>query len=214
MTTATRSPYLPAAGHDLLLPFYDAVTRAMGIEGTHAALLEQAQLALAARVLDVGCGTGSLLIALKQGYPELEAVGADPDPKALARARQKAGRAGVNVSFDCGFGSSLPYPEQHFDRVLSSFMFHHLPPAERPALLSEVLRVLKPGGRLELVDFAGPDAGAGVLSRWLHSQRQLAGNAEGTVLGLLSQAGFSEARVMRRDQFPIAAVRFYQATRA
>src|SRR5688572_14220291 len=115
MTAATHTTFLPAAGHDLLLPFYDAVTRFMGIERTRAALIEQAEPAPAHRVLDVGCGTGSLLLALKQAQPELEAVGADPDPKALARARRKAGRAGVSVDFDRGFGSSLPYPEQHFD---------------------------------------------------------------------------------------------------
>lgn len=214
MTAATQRPYLPAAGHDLLLPFYDAVTRLMGVERTRAALLSQARLDTAARVLDVGCGTGSLLVSLKQRYPNVEAVGADPDPKALARARQKATRAGVQVSFDQGFGSSLPYPERHFDRVLSSFMFHHVPLTERRALLSEIARVLKPGGALHLVDFAGPEAGGWFIPRWLHSHGQLAGNGEDTVIACMHEAGLSEARVTDRQQLPLAAVRFYQATKA
>ena len=214
MTEASERSYLPAAGHDFFLPLYDGVTRLMGIGRTREALLTQAQLQSAQRVLDVGCGTGSLLVLLKQRYPNVDAVGVDPDPKALARARQKAEQSGVSVAFEQGFAGRLAYPEQHFDRVLSSFMFHHLKPSDRLPLLQGLLRVLKPGGRLELVDFAGPTPNGrrGWVS-WLHSLEQLANNAEDQVLSLMSQAGFVTSHVTARQDLRLASVVFYQSTR-
>ena len=86
--------YLPAAGHDWSLPLYDPIVKLLGGDAARKALLEQAALRPGQRVLDVGCGTGTLATLIKQLYPDVEVVGLDPDPKALARARRKAARAG------------------------------------------------------------------------------------------------------------------------
>src|SRR5437764_7482027 len=88
--------YLPAAGHDWSLPLYDPIVKLLGGDAARKALLEQAALRPGQRVLDVGCGTGTLATLIKQLYPDVEVVGLDPDPKALARARRKAARAGVH----------------------------------------------------------------------------------------------------------------------
>ncbi len=82
--------YLPAAGHDWSLPLYDPIVKLLGGDAARKALLEQAALRPGQRVLDVGCGTGTLATLIKQLYPDVEVVGLDPDPKALARARRKA----------------------------------------------------------------------------------------------------------------------------
>jgi SAM-dependent methyltransferase len=110
-------------------------------------------------VLDVGCGTGSLAIAIARLHPAADVVGIDPDPKALARARRKAARAGVSIQFDGGFADGLPYPDAAFDHLLSSFMFHHLEGNEKAGMFHEARRVLKPGGFLYLLDFEGPESG-------------------------------------------------------
>ena len=109
--------YLPAAGKDWLLPLYDPVVKLLGGEAARKALLEQASLRPGQRVLDVGCGTGTLAMMVKRHYPEVDSVGLDPDPKALARAARKAKRAGLSVQFDQGFADQLPYAKASFDRV-------------------------------------------------------------------------------------------------
>ena len=121
-----RRTYLPAAGHDWLLPLYDPVVTLLGGDPTRRVLVEQATIQPSHRVLEVGCGTGSLVLLVKRLHPGVDVVGIDPDPKALARARRKAARAKVSVRFDHGFADEMPYPEASFDRVFSSFMLHHL----------------------------------------------------------------------------------------
>lgn len=186
-----KKPYLPAAGRDWLLPLYDPLVKFMGADATRSALVEQAALCPGNHVLDLGCGTGSLTILIRQLYPDATVVGMDPDPKALERARRKAGRVGISVRFDRGYADELPYDAATFDRVFSSLMLHHLPTDIRETALREVCRVLRPGGSLHMVDFASGDGGPGSpLARLVHPSGHLRDNSVDRVLGLLSQAGF------------------------
>jgi ubiquinone/menaquinone biosynthesis C-methylase UbiE len=155
-----RRVYVPAAGHHWFLPLYDPLVKLLGGDQAMRALLDQAAIRPGHRVLDIGCGTGSLVTLIKRLHPDVDVVGLDPDPKALARGKRKAERAAVSIQLDQGFSDELPYPEASFDRVFSSFMFHHLQPDEKEKTLREVRRVLKPGGSLHLLDFGGPEASA------------------------------------------------------
>lgn len=157
--------FIPAAGHDWLLPLYDPLQSLMGGNSFRRAMVDLAGIQPGQRVLDIGCGTGSLVVQLSKRHPEADITGLDPDPKALARARRKAERTGVSPTLDLGFSDALPYPDASFDFVFSSFMFHHLKPEEQQATLSEVRRVLKPGGALHLVDFGGMSEKTGVAGR-------------------------------------------------
>ncbi len=186
--------YLPAAGHDWALPLYDPLVKLLGADKARRALLDQAVVQPMHRVLDVGCGTGSLVALIKQIYPDVDVVGLDPDPKALARAERKAARVPASIRFDLGSSDALPYTDASFDQVFSSFMFHHLRPDQRGKTLREILRVLQPGGSLHLLDFERPAAAAGRLARRLHSSRHLDGNSAQRVLALLRQAGFVSLR--------------------
>jgi ubiquinone/menaquinone biosynthesis C-methylase UbiE len=175
-------------------------------------LLDQAELRPGYRVLDIGCGTGTLAILTKSLYPDVAIVGIDPDPKALARARRKASRAAVSIQFDQGFGDELPYPEGSFDRVLSSFMFHHLPSAEKDKTLRAVRSVLKPQGTFHMLDFECPEGGShGVLSHLLHSSKRLKENAESRVLSLMRQAGFSDPRKLDEKKMMFGRIAYSQA---
>jgi ubiquinone/menaquinone biosynthesis C-methylase UbiE len=119
-------------------------------------LLQPARLQPGESVLDVGCGTGTLAIAAKRHVgPTGSVVGIDPSPAMIARAIKKAKKAGVDVSFENGLAESLSFQDARFDVVLSTVMLHHLPRQARQQAVGEMRRVLKPGGRLFVVDFAG-----------------------------------------------------------
>jgi ubiquinone/menaquinone biosynthesis C-methylase UbiE len=211
-TVKSERVFLPAAGRDIFLPLYDPFTRLLGADRAREALLEQGDLQPYQRVLDLGCGTGTLAVLIKRRHPTVEVIGLDPDPKALARARAKAERAGVSIRFDRAFSDSLGYADDTFDRVFSSLMLHHLPAASRPATLREVRRVLRPGGRLEVLDFAGPHAARhrSVLARLIHSHHQLKENDEDRVLGLMTDAGLTPQVTARRGSL-FGRLVYYQA---
>ena len=210
----TGKLYLPAAGHDWALPLYDPFVKLAGGEPTRLALIEQAAIRPGHRVLEIGCGTGSVLVLVKRRHPDAEVVGLDPDPKALARARRKAARASVSVALDQGFSGDMHYPDRSFDRVLSSFMFHHLDTVEKERTLREVRRVLKPGGVFHMVDFAGGARSGGFLARMLHAHHRLADNDEDRVLTLMRQAGLVDVRKVREGAifFGHMPLKYYQAS--
>ena len=204
--------FVPAAGSDWLLPFYDPFTRLLGTESALQRLVEQAQLTAGQQVLDLGCGTGALSLLAKRLRPGVEIVGLDPDAKALARARRKAERGALALRFEQGFGDSLPFPDASFDRVLSSFMFHHLETAQKPAVLREVLRVLRPGGALHLVDFGGTGHGLGAfLARLVHREESLRANTDDALTALMRAAGFAEAAETQRSGSRFGQLIYYRA---
>lgn len=200
--------YLPAAGRDFLLPLYDPLTKLLGAGRLMQALLAQADLQPRQMVLDVGCGTGTLAVLIKQTHPDIDVTGLDPDPLALARAARKAERAGAQVRFDRGFADALDYGDGTFDRVFSSMMFHHLGREARSRMLENVRRVLKPGGRLEFLDFAG--GAHNFLGQVLHG-RHLRASAEERLLGRMSDAGLVGARRVATRGTLLGAIAYYQA---
>lgn len=212
--TDTERTYIPAAGYDWRLPFYDPIVKLLGGDSARHVLIEQADLQPEHRVLEVGCGTGALLMLIKRTQPLVQATGLDPDAKALARAKRKADRASVSIQLDRGFSDALPYPDASFDRVFSSFMFHHLEDvAEKQRTVREIRRVLRPGGRLHLVDFLGHESGhASALARWLHSNDRLRDNTEHRVLTLMNEAGLLNAVTLKRGRlFLVFGTAYYQA---
>jgi ubiquinone/menaquinone biosynthesis C-methylase UbiE len=207
--TESRRRYLPAAGRDLFLPAYDPLMRLLRFSRDLDRLIAQAALQPSHRVLDVGCGTGTLAILIKRRFPSVDVHAVDPDPKALARAARKSVRARAEVRFDRAFGDAIPLTGGAFDRVFSTMMFHHVPRDEKPRVLAEIRRVLKPGGRLELVDFAGGGP-PNLLARLIHGS-SLAAAGDDRLVRRMLEAGFVEARREGDRQTILGAIGFYQA---
>lgn len=213
-----KRTFLPAAGHDLFLPLYDPLVSLLGGERARRDLIAQANITSGQRILDIGCGTGTLAVMLKRADADVEVVGLDPDPKALRRAKTKATRAALSLQLDQGFSDELPYAEDSFDRVFSSFMFHHLEEENREKTLREVSRVLKPGGSLHLLDFVDDDHGShGLLSRFLgrliHSTDRLKDNSDARILQLMRRAGFTNFEKVKESQMLLGLLRtsYYRA---
>jgi len=106
------------------------------------------------RILDVGCGTGSLAIRLKQASLEAEVIGIDPDPTVLAIARQKAEKAGVEIEWMQGFLDSTTVEKiGKVSKIVSSLVFHQTPLLEKGRILSSMQQTLIPGGNVYITDY-------------------------------------------------------------
>ena len=104
-------------------------------------------------VLEVGCGTGELTRRARERAGSAAVVcGIDPSAEMIGVARAKSARAGLGIDYRIAAIEALPFADASFDVVLSSMMMHHLPEDLKPLGLAEVRRVLKPGGRLLIVD--------------------------------------------------------------
>jgi ubiquinone/menaquinone biosynthesis C-methylase UbiE len=144
-------------------------------------------------VLEIGCGTGNLLLAAKHAQPDATFVGVDPDLAALARAHRKARRRRLAVQLDRGYADELPYADDSVEVVLSSFMLHHVPADLREPAMRETRRVLRAGGALHLVDISAADAPAGGrIARRAHRHELGPESAEVGIPDLLRRAGFTD----------------------
>ena len=155
-------------------------------------LLDLSGLRPGGAVLDVACGTGTLAILAKETVGRSGTVcGVDASREMLARARSKAARAGVEVRFENAAAQALPFPDVSFDLALGTMMLHHLGRAARRELATELRRVVKPGGRVLLVDFAkSVPKGRGFAARFRHRH----GHVDlPEILSLLEGAGFQLA---------------------
>ena len=100
------------------------------------------------RVLDIGCGTGALLAAMRKVVPAIRVAGVDLAPEMLRAARVKLGPM---VPLFVADVTRLPFPANAFDAVVSSSSFHYW--TDPAAALTDIARVLRPGGRLVVTDW-------------------------------------------------------------
>lgn len=221
MTTAEDREFLPALTRPGLLRFYDPLTRLLGAREVSWQLVAQAGIEPGATVVEIGCGTGNVLLLAARVAPDATVVGLDPDRDALALADRKLRRAGLAARLDHGYADALPYADGSVDRVLSSFMLHHLPPDQQQAALREVRRVLVPGGRLHLVDVDGGRPSPPRVLRLLHRGHDRAhphahaGShaGPGAVTAALQEAGFTDVTQAGHGSTAFGAHTFHRATR-
>lgn len=150
-------PLIPAAGFHWLTRYYDAgVHWLMREVEFKRRLISQVGLSSGQQILDLGCGTGTLLAMMAVECADVQFVGVDGDPEVLAIARKKTEAFAKKIELREAMATSLPFADGVFDRVVTSLVFHHLTREEKAAAFAEAFRVLKPGGRLFFADLEEP----------------------------------------------------------
>lgn len=207
------TPYIPALSIGALTAYYDtAMATVFQEQRFRLPLVQRLAVPPGGRVLDVGCGTGTLALLVAQHTPAALVAGLDIDPVMLARAQAKlaqAGKAATDaarnvyaeqraeddmraVTFTLGSAAVLPFADAAFDCVASSLMLHHLDTPLKRALLAEAWRVLVPGGSLLVMDFGPVGTGAvgtGIANVFGRFER-IDDNLHGRIPGYLADAGF------------------------
>ena len=210
--------YLPALRFSFLNRVYDPVVALTSRERRFRySLLAGGVVEPGQRMLDVGCGTGTLACMLAGREAAADVHGLDGDADMIARCRAKAGERGLRVNFLQGRSSRLPYPDSHFDHVLSSLFFHHLGPDAKEEAFAEMLRVMKPGGRLHIADWGVPHDAlmrvAFLMVQLVDGFRTTSDNVRGRLPALMSWAGFSNVMVDCRFRTMLGTLEIVRSTK-
>lgn len=215
--------FTPAAGNPKYTKYYDTVIALLTREDTwRSAAIRQLALQPGDTVVDIGCGTGSLAIRMKQHQPDARIVGVDPDPEVLGIARVKAHKAGLDgdaIEFVQGMGdkaAELAGPGSA-DKTVSSLVLHQCPVPMKKAIIANMFTVLRPGGQLVIADF-GLQRDVFMRSafrfvQWVDGKEDTQPNADGILPELIEQAGFAdvtEASVIRTAN---GSISIYRASR-
>ncbi len=195
--------FTPPLAYDFITPLYDGFCNLLGYGKAFKRMaLELSSIVDGEKVLDVGCGSGTLLIEAKMRYPNSEFVGIDPDKKILQIAQRKLERAGVKARLVHGFAQELPFPSASFDLVISTLIFHHLSAPVKKDSLREIHRILNDGGRFLLADFGKPKGALSSLLLNLGSifdgRENLKDNIRGKLPLLLQKTGFKVTELEAR----------------
>ncbi len=184
--------FIPALHYHWLTRWYDPVMRLIFPETRITdRLIRQADIQSGEQVLDVGCGTGTHTIRVKQAQPEAMIHGVDIDPEVLKLAQRKIEQNCLELFLKQGSAIALPYSDHHFDHVISCLLVHHLDNQAKQQMLEEAFRVLKPGGQLHLVDFGEPqDIPMWVISLLVRWFEEIQGHIQGILPKLIQNAGF------------------------
>jgi ubiquinone/menaquinone biosynthesis C-methylase UbiE len=217
MTRGERD-YVPALGWSALTPFYDGVVRTLSREAAwRPALVEQIAPRDGETILDVGCGTGSLAILLKQAAPGARIVGLDPDEAILARAAAKAKAAGADIEWRLGYARDAGGLGEMFDKTVSSLVFHQVPQAEKEAGIAAMIAGTRPGGEMHIADFAAQRSRLmrmlfGIVGRF-DGRENTQANAHGALERILRAANRDAGTPTRAFRTPLGEISLFRLDR-
>ena len=217
-TISDAPDYVPPLGRPALTRHYDRMIALMTREGRwRSELLRRIPPRPGLQIVDVGCGTGTLAVAIKQRRPDCTVMAVDPDAPALALAREKATRAGVAIQWHQAMGDRIGalVEDGGCDVILSSLVFHQCALGVKQAIADAMCRALATGGLLLVADYGLQRT---FWMRTLFRQVQMLDgfdktepNARGCMPGIFAAAGFEgidESKVIRT---PTGSISIYQA---
>jgi len=200
----TAPPLRRALRLQALTPLYDWLCATCFREASRKGrLVAQLEAEERGRILDLGCGTGTLLPMIADRAPGAVALGIDIDLDVLAVARRKLRQRGLAVRLAAARAETLPFASGSFAAVTSSLMLHHLNGEQKRRGLAEVRRVLRRDGRFHLLDFAavGSPLARLLLSPWrlFDGFENTRDNVYGTLPLLVERAGLGPVRLLWRE---------------
>lgn len=195
MAPEAEPRYVPAARWRAFTRLYDPILAlTMREKRFRAEMLGrmEADLPQGGTVVDVGCGTGTFALALKERRPDVEVVGVDGDGEILALARAKSGTS--RIEWREGLAQELPLPAESADVATTSLVLHHLLPEDKRKALVEMRRILKPGGRLHVADWGPPSdplmSGAFFVAQAIDGFDRTVDHRAGRLPAFIEEAGF------------------------
>ena len=208
--------YVPALAFRALTPLYDPLARwTLREDVWRTQLVAQMHLEAGQRVLDLGCGTATLALLIKQACPGATVLGVDGDSDILATARRKVSSAGAAIGLIESMAWEPPLAPGSIDRVVSSLVLHHLSTADKHRTLAAARAVLRPGGELHLADWGEPH---GLLERLAFLGIQLFDgfettddNARGLLMPFMWEAGFVDVEETHRVSTAVGPIALYRA---
>ncbi|MCC8430123.1 class I SAM-dependent methyltransferase [Reyranella aquatilis] len=213
--------YTPAAGHHWLTPLYDFGVAALTREKRwRSALIAQVRPRSGDVIVDVGCGTGSMLARLGKAAPSSRLIGIDPDPAILARARKRFAAFGLSVELHLGFARQAAglLKGTRPTKVVSSLVFHQVPMDEKVAALAAMHAVLRADGEVHIADYGlqrTPLMRAlfrGIIQN-LDGRENTEPNARGVLRDLMRAAGFRNAEETLVIPTPSGSISLYRGSR-
>ena len=197
----------------ILTPLYDIFLRiGMRENRLKSLLITQLNLKDSERILDFGCGTGTLVLMIKKSRPDCVVYGIDIDPQVLEIAEKKARREGADVHLIQYNGITLPFADKSFDKVVTSLMVHHLFKEEKIPIIKELYRVLKKGGELHILDFGiQRSLYTRLLTSVLKNLEPIEDNILGKIPEYLFIAGFEDVEEMHSENTLFGTLSFYRS---
>ena len=205
--------FIPALRFRLLTPIYDTFLRVMMKETQlKSQLIRQLNPTDNEKILDFGCGTGTLMLMIKKTRPGCAVFGIDIDSQVLEIAEKKSYREGMDIHLIKYDGISLPFANESFDKVVTSFVLHHLSTEEKFKIFKEIYRVLKKSGELHILDFG--------IQRTLYTRlltsvtkrlEPIEDNISGKIPEYLILSGFEGVQELHSENTFVGTVSFYRS---
>jgi len=213
-----RERIIPALRFDALTRFFDPVVRVTTRERTcKKRLVAQVAPRPGDTVVDIGCGTATLAIALKRACSGADVHGVDADPNVLALAQRKVDAAGVQVRLHEALAWELPFGDGTVHRAVSSLMFHHLHRDAKLDALASLHRVLAPDGELHIADWGRPHdlamRAAFLGVQLLDGFGTTSDSVTGKLVELMCTVGFRDVEETQRIRTPLGTLALYRARR-